>query len=98
MLLFTYTEAGEARRRAVPPVGFSRFYRTVSRNRIRSANRPALLFILVTLVEVQPAENITFVMEPADKKIESHHCAVLMKTIKNLFTFNVDVDQKILQL
>ena len=35
----------------------------------RSANWLALLFVLVLLVETEPAENISFVMQPADKKI-----------------------------
>ena len=46
-----------------------RFYRTVSPNFIRSANRPRLLFILVLLVETESAEKITFVIEPADKNL-----------------------------
>ena len=50
-------------------VGFNRFYRIVSQNFTRSANQPALLFILVPLVETEPAENITLVMEPPEKKI-----------------------------
>ena len=39
---------------------------------MRSASRSALLIILVglPLVEAEPAENITFVLEPADKKIK----------------------------
>ena len=55
-----------------PVVGFDRFYRTVSQNIVRSANRPALLFILGPLVETEPAENLTFVMEP-EKKIKNFH-------------------------
>ena len=35
----------------------------------RSANWLALLFVLVLLVETEPAENISFVIESADKKI-----------------------------
>ena len=50
-------------------VGFNWFYIIVSQNFTRSANRPALLFILVPLVEIEPAENITLVMEPPEKKI-----------------------------
>ena len=48
-------------------VGFSQFYRIVSRNFTRSVNWPALLFILVPLVETELAENITLVMEPPEK-------------------------------
>ena len=50
-------------------VGFNWFYRTVSQNVTRSSNQPALLFILVPLVEAEPAENITLVMELPEKKI-----------------------------
>ena len=39
-------------------VGFNWFYRIVSQNFTRSANQPASLFILVPLVETEPAENI----------------------------------------
>ena len=49
-------------------VGFNWFYRIVSQNFTISANWPALLFILVPLVETEPAENITLVMEPPEKK------------------------------
>ena len=49
-------------------VGFNWFYRMVSQNFTRSANWPALLFILVPLVETEPAENITLVIEPPEKK------------------------------
>ena len=45
--------------------GFSWFYRIVSQNFTTSANQPALLFILLPLVETEPAENITVVMETA---------------------------------
>ena len=55
-------------------VGFNWFYRIVSQNFTGSANRPALLFILVPVVEIEPAENITLVMEPPEKKFQSHHC------------------------
>ena len=48
--------------------GSHQFYKTVSWN-----FRPALLFTLVPLVVIEPAENITFVMEPADRKFESQH-------------------------
>ena len=48
--------------------GLQRFYGAVSWNFIRSANRPALLFMLVQLVR---AEDINLVIEPADKKVES---------------------------
>ena len=50
--------------------GLHRFCRIVSRNSIRSANRSALLFILVPLVKTEPAENITFAIKPADKKFD----------------------------
>ena len=53
--------------------GSHRFYGTVSLNYIISVQRPTLLFILVPLVEAEPAENITFVIEPADQIFESHH-------------------------
>ena len=49
-------------------VEFNWFYIIVSQSFTRSANRPALLFILVPLVEAEPAENITLVMEPPEKK------------------------------
>ena len=49
-------------------VRFSRFYKIVSRNFTRSANWPALLFILAPLLETEPVENTTLVMEPAKKK------------------------------
>ena len=49
-------------------MGFNWFYIIVPQNFIRSANRPALLFILVPLVETEPAENITLVVEPPEKK------------------------------
>ena len=50
-------------------VGFNWFYIIVSQNFTRSANRPALVYIiLVPLVETEPAENITLVMEPPEKK------------------------------
>ena len=55
-------------------VGFNWFYKIVSQNFTVSANQPALLFILVPLVKTEPAENITSVMEPPEKKFESHHC------------------------
>ena len=48
---------------------FNWFYIIVSQNFTESASRPALLFILVSLVETKPAENITLVMEPPEKKI-----------------------------
>ena len=42
----------------------------VAQNFLRSANRPALLFTLVPLlVETEPAENITFVIEQSHKKL-----------------------------
>ena len=53
--------------------GSHRFYRTVSGNFIRTANRLALLLILVPIVETELADNITSVIEPADEKFESHH-------------------------
>ena len=34
----------------------------------RSANRPILLFMLVLFVEIKPAENTIYVIQPADKK------------------------------
>ena len=49
-------------------MGFNWFYIIASQNFTRSANRPALLFVLVPLVETEPAENITLVMEPPEKK------------------------------
>ena len=49
-------------------VGFNWFYIIVPQNFTRSANRLALLFILVPLVETELAENITFVMKPPEKK------------------------------
>ena len=45
------------------------FYMIVPQNFTRAANRPALLFILVPLVETETAENIILVMEPPEKKI-----------------------------
>ena len=45
-------------------VEFYWFYRIISQNFTRSANRPALLFILVPLVETEPTENTALVMEP----------------------------------
>ena len=50
-------------------VVFSRFYRIVSRNFTKSANRPALLFTLVPSDETEPADNITLAMEPSEKKL-----------------------------
>ena len=50
-------------------VGFNWFYRIVSQNFTRLANRPALLFILEPLVETEPPKTITMVMEPPEKKI-----------------------------
>ena len=50
-------------------VGFNWFNIIVPQNFTRSANRPALLFILVPLVETEPAKNITLVMELPEKKI-----------------------------
>ena len=47
----------------------------VSQNFVISANRSALLLILVPLVETESAENLTFVIEPADKKSEFDHRA-----------------------
>ena len=49
-------------------VRFNWFYRIVSRNFTRSANRPALLFIFVPLVETEPAEKITLALELPEKK------------------------------
>ena len=59
--------------------GFNRFApvtyrRTVSRNLCRTANRPAMLIIFATSVEVEPAENMACVIEPAGQKFESHLC------------------------
>ena len=50
-------------------VGFNWFNIIVPQNFTRLANRPALLFILVTLVKTEPVENITLVMESPEKKI-----------------------------
>ena len=50
-------------------VGFNGFYIIVSQNFTRSVNRPALLFILVPVVETEPAENKTLAMEPPEKKV-----------------------------
>ena len=50
-----------------------RLYKPFRRIFIGSANRPALLFILVPYVEAtEPAENTAFAMELNDKKFESH--------------------------
>ena len=49
-------------------VGFNWFYRIVSQKFTRSANRLALLFIFVPLVETEPAENVTLVMQAIEKK------------------------------
>ena len=49
--------------------GLQRFHKTVSQNFVGSANRSALLFILVPLVETKQAEITTFAMEPADQLI-----------------------------
>ena len=50
---------------------FSRFalVLSVSGNFIETANGPALLFMLVPIVETEPAEYITFVIEKRDKKL-----------------------------
>ena len=61
-------------------VGFDQFYRTVTWNLVRSAKRPALLFILVLLLETKPAKNIAFVIEPADKKMNPTTVCMLALT------------------
>ena len=69
-------------------VGLNWFYRIVSQNFTRSANWPALLFILVPLVGTKPAENITLVMEPPEKKFQSHRCLHMCLNIAiHLFQF-----------
>ena len=50
-------------------MGFNWFYIIVSQNFTRWVNRPALLFILVPLLETELAENITLVTELPEKKI-----------------------------
>ena len=44
-------------------VEFSQYYRIVSRNFTTSANQPALLFILIPLVETELVENTVLAME-----------------------------------
>ena len=74
-------------------VGFNWFYGIVSQNFTKSANRLALLFIFVPLVETEPAENITLIMEPPEKKkIQSHHCLHMCLNIAiHLFQFYYQV-------
>ena len=71
-------------------VGFNWFHRIITQNFTRSANRPALLFTLVPLVEIEPAENITLVIEPPEKKFQSHHCLRMCLNIA-LFQFYYQV-------
>ena len=82
-------------------VGFYWFHRIVPQNFTRSANRPALLFKLVPLVEIETAENINLVMEPAEKKFQSHHCLHMCLSIAidlHLFQFYYQVLNLGLQL
>ena len=72
-------------------VGFNWFYRIVSQNFTRSVNRPALLFILVPLVETEPAENINVVMEPREKNLIPPLLTHVLEYCHTLFQFYYQV-------